>query len=489
MTEEADAKSTAGEDADAEDVIQALGDTELRALDAQYESIAPFKEWADLVVDDAIWSRQLKSLEHRAAQLTPKDLERALTIATRAAAVDSGAIEDLYETNRGLTLNIAVEEANWQTQMRSHNERMPDFFEAQLAAYDLASEIAAARQPITEAWLRQLHEVLLQPQATYRASTSQGWAEVQLPKGEYKTQPNHVQQADGTLHAYAPVDSTSAEMHRLVEEIKTKKFERAHPVLQAGYVHYCLVAIHPFADGNGRVARALASVFLRRKNRIPLLIWADQRTEYFDALEAADREDRQTFVDFVFERAIETLALVETRLGPRPEDYLPALTKLHISHGGLTFQELDERANWLVDKLGSMLGEICGELAFPRGVTTKVSFGGPSSGVDDENYRRPVRDTRAARLTIQSGWPAKAALHVEYQVLIARKEDARYAFKLLFKGEGFNDLEREVPLRDVHPSMTDAATMLIRSWLEQSIGEALAVLTPHAEESHRNLGI
>jgi len=38
-----------------------------------------------------------------------------------------------------------------------------------------------------------------------------------------------------------------------------------HPVLRAGITHYELVRIHPFADGNGRVARAFALLVLLRE--------------------------------------------------------------------------------------------------------------------------------------------------------------------------------------------------------------------------------
>lgn len=30
-------------------------------------------------------------------------------------------------------------------------------------------------------------------------------------------------------------------------------FVKAHPVLQAAWAHFAFVAVHPFADGNGRV--------------------------------------------------------------------------------------------------------------------------------------------------------------------------------------------------------------------------------------------
>ena len=44
--------------------------------------------------------------------------------------------------------------------------------------------------------------------------------------------------------------------------INNSKEQDIHPVLKSGVVHYELVRIHPFLDGNGRVARALSTLIL-----------------------------------------------------------------------------------------------------------------------------------------------------------------------------------------------------------------------------------
>jgi Fic family protein len=77
---------------------------------------------------------------------------------------------------------------------------------------------------------------------------------------------------------------TPSEMQRLVSEMRSDSFSSAHPVVQASYVHYGLVVIHPFADGNGRVARALASAFTYRAMSMPIVILSEHKTSYLDAL-------------------------------------------------------------------------------------------------------------------------------------------------------------------------------------------------------------
>lgn len=66
-------------------------------------------------------------------------------------------------------------------------------------------------------------------------------------------------------------------------------FQEYDPLLQALAVHYHLAAIHPFLDGNGRTARAIEAVYLRKAGLKDLLIamsnyYYDEKTAYLKAL-------------------------------------------------------------------------------------------------------------------------------------------------------------------------------------------------------------
>jgi hypothetical protein len=138
--------------------------------------------------------------------------------------------------------------------------------------------------------------------------------------GEYKIYPNSpTLWRGGKTHAYSPPGDTAPEMERLVDQFRTEGFKDAHPVVQAAYAHHALVWVHPFADGNGRVARALASVFLYRGLGVPFVMFADQRLGYYDALEAADGGSRESLVSYFAERVIDTVNSVEQAL--RGNDY------------------------------------------------------------------------------------------------------------------------------------------------------------------------
>ncbi len=265
--------------------------------------------------------------------------------------------EGLYEVDRGFTFTVAMETAAWEAALEKKGETARSLIEAQLKAYEYVVDFATKSEPITEAAIRALHEQVVKGQRTYRVVTPIGLQEQPLPKGQYKVLPNHVRRRDGKMHSYAPADLTPAEMHRLVSELRSEAFLAAHPVLQASYAHYAFVVIHPFADGNGRVARALASVFMLRARSIPMLILADQRYEYFGALEAADRGDAQAFVDFTLDRALDAMQLVQESIqagGYRPiHESLKDLESLYVTRGGYTHDQVDDAGRRLYEAVFS----------------------------------------------------------------------------------------------------------------------------------------
>ncbi|MCH7952233.1 Fic family protein [Patescibacteria group bacterium] len=79
--------------------------------------------------------------------------------------------------------------------------------------------------------------------------------------------------------------------------LRSPDTEKHHPVLRAGIVHYELVRIHPFTDGNGRAARAMALLVLLRegydvKRFFSIEEYFDQHSsEYYGALQQVARQE------------------------------------------------------------------------------------------------------------------------------------------------------------------------------------------------------
>lgn len=60
----------------------------------------------------------------------------------------------------------------------------------------------------------------------------------------------------------APPGEVPYLIDEVFEWVNSQTAKQTHPVLRSGIIHYVLVAIHPFTEGNGRTARALATLIL-----------------------------------------------------------------------------------------------------------------------------------------------------------------------------------------------------------------------------------
>ena len=114
-------------------------------------------------------------------------------------------------------------------------------------------------------------------------------------RGDYKKLPNNPLRPDGTIHEYCPPEHVAAEMERLIEMHHS---HAAPPEVEAAWLHHRFTQIHPFQDGKGRIARALATLVFVRAGWFPLVVRNDGREGYLSALEAADAGDLTGLVKY-----------------------------------------------------------------------------------------------------------------------------------------------------------------------------------------------
>lgn len=395
-----------------------------RQADVAYRSFPAFEAWARCEIDTSRWDFYSAQLNER-GKLSAEMLERSKEIVRRAAAIDTGALEGLYEVDRGFTFTVATQTAMWEAMMDGKGPEVRALIESQLKAYEYVLSLATQKEPISEAAIRALHEQVCDAQDTYTAYTEIGIQELRLPKGQYKSLPNHVLGRDGQVHSYAPVGLTPMEMHKLCLELRSDAFLAAHPVLQASYAHYAFVLIHPFADGNGRVARALASVYTYRSHSIPLLILNENKDEYLTSLSVADHGEYQQFVNFILERALDGIRIVDESVraagGPSIEEEAAKLRQLYVTKGGYSQNEIDAAGFELLhlwqteirDQLERM--QISDVASFR---VLKEVFNGP---VASQAYRlTSQRDNNAVSVLITSIPPALAQFKMVYVVEVPK---------------------------------------------------------------------
>jgi Fic family protein len=98
------------------------------------------------------------------------------------------------------------------------------------------------------------------------------------------------------VHFEAPAaDRLDREMSRFLDWFNTDHGSALDPVLKAGIAHFWFVTIHPFDDGNGRIARAIADMSLARWERSPQRFYSmsaqilRERATYYTRLEHSQR--------------------------------------------------------------------------------------------------------------------------------------------------------------------------------------------------------
>lgn len=98
------------------------------------------------------------------------------------------------------------------------------------------------------------------------------------------------------------------EIPELVKELVDwyhKNKRKLHPFELAILLHTKFVIVHPFVDGNGRVARALMNFVLERNGYPTLYIGLEHRERYLDAIEKAVEGNFKPIVDFMCDVYVE----------------------------------------------------------------------------------------------------------------------------------------------------------------------------------------
>ena len=84
-------------------------------------------------------------------------------------------------------------------------------------------------------------------------------------------------------------------MEKLIYEYRG--WSKYHPLIRSALLHGEFVFIHPFIDGNGRIARLLMNFEAMRSGYLPIIIKADVRLKYYDALDKA--MTTRNYTDFI----------------------------------------------------------------------------------------------------------------------------------------------------------------------------------------------
>lgn len=164
---------------------------------------------------------------------------------------------------------------------------------------------------LTESDIRDLNKIILKEPFWKPAETADGQAtRKQIIPGDYKTTPNNVRTATGEMFYFASVEDTPPRMQALAGWLRGElESPTLHPIVLATKLHHDFVLIHPFDDGNGRVARLLVNYVLLRTGYLPVIVRSEDKANYLTALRLADAGDLTPLTDYLARLAEWSLSL------------------------------------------------------------------------------------------------------------------------------------------------------------------------------------
>lgn len=168
------------------------------------------------------------------------------------------------------------------------------------------------RKVFTEHTIRAFHKKILGDEPYPSPATTldnQATSRIITP-GRYKQEPNNVRTITGDVFYFTSPLDTPAEMDQLIKwtnnELQSKSL---HPAVLAASLHYKFIRIHPFDDGNGRIARILMNIVLQIHGFPPVIVKVTDKEVYYSALRDADLGNLDSFINYIGESLIESLEL------------------------------------------------------------------------------------------------------------------------------------------------------------------------------------
>ncbi|MFN7939833.1 MAG: Fic family protein [Bryobacteraceae bacterium] len=240
-----------------------------------------------------------RSAKQRLRESGVAQLEDFTKKLVRRLSIETGILERLYDLDRGTTEALVAH--GFKEDLISHEStniepaQLIDILRDQESAIQLVMDCVGQSRPLTKSVMHELHAILTKhQQVTSAVDTLGNRLEIPLLKGKFKEQMNNPKRPDGTIHHYCPPIHVESEIDNLLRWLS--EYSDFDPITVAAWFHHRFTQIHPYQDGNGRVARALTTLILLRADLLPLVVDRDLRVEYIEALEQADQGDLATLV-------------------------------------------------------------------------------------------------------------------------------------------------------------------------------------------------
>lgn len=151
-------------------------------------------------------------------------------------------------------------------------------------AFDFFYELAQQNAPITENYIKQIHQLVVGDNPYQQA-------------GQYR---NIGVVISGSEHTPPEPFEVPYKMEELLAWLNENE-KHENPIVLAAITHHEMAKIHPFTDGNGRTARLLINLILMKRGYPICSIKRTERPRYYEAMSEADTGNYQQIVEMVAE--------------------------------------------------------------------------------------------------------------------------------------------------------------------------------------------
>jgi Fic family protein len=224
----------------------------------------------------------------------------------RQHAIETGIVERLYDLKEGITETFIKE--GFVESYIQHGDtniapsKLMGYLKDHFEAIDFVFDVVKKERPITKSFILQLHQLITNNQDYSEAIDTLG-REVKVPllKGKFKEHENNPKRSDDTRFIYCPPIQVENEVDNLISIFYESEKKETNPVIIAAWFHHAFTQIHPFQDGNGRMARLFASLILIKHGLFPFTVSRTEKKKYIESLESADQENPGLLVIFFSE--------------------------------------------------------------------------------------------------------------------------------------------------------------------------------------------
>lgn len=240
-------------------------------------------------------------------QNNSKEYKEFIEELKREHAIETGIVERMYDLEKGITETF-IKKGFYESYISHSDTNVPipkllSHLSDHLDAVDFIFDVVKENRDLTVGFIKQLHSLVTRNQ-NYSEGRDQFGNKTKIPllKGKFKEFENNPTREDGIIVLYCPPEHVESEMDRLISIYNESVLKEIHPLIVSTWFHHAFTTIHPFQDGNGRVARLLASLILIKNGLFPFTVLREEaKVKYIDALEKADKGKPQDLISYFCE--------------------------------------------------------------------------------------------------------------------------------------------------------------------------------------------